>query len=108
MGHRFYTQQVASIGGCPGYHWWEPKKTARVQKADLVPEWAEKIDGMERLTVKDLQGLGAIDIAKQGTVNVPTGRLRAPYTEAIEKVFLFTPSKSMTVRLMKTVLEVIG
>jgi len=100
-------QQLAALGDCPGFKGTPRRKrnsTPRVLKKDIVPEWACALEGVSKLTVKDLQGLGAIDIAEVGTITVPDGRLRAPYLEVMEKVFHFTPSKAFTVKLMREVL----
>ena len=102
MGDRFYQQQLKALGGCPG-------APLGKGKADKAPTKAELVSGLP----VDISALTKADIEKvlaapKVTVSVPTGRLKKPYIEELNKFESSVDWSKLTVAKMVELLEWIG
>jgi hypothetical protein len=102
MGHRFYQQQLKSIGSCPGDG--KPVKIKKPTKTELAE--ASAIKGIEKLLVKDIEALQKI--TKFPELTLPTGRLKAPYTAELTKVSSTINWAKLTVADMQKVIKSIA
>jgi len=87
MGDRFYRQQLAALGDCPGNKTQKKRSTGtgtkRVTKDDLLKALPFELPGLKKLKVSELQALTLVDFASVPNIDIPEGRLKAPYISAI-------------------------
>lgn len=83
MGDRFYQQQIAAIGDCPG----STKSKTKPPKAPTKPEMVERlgIKGLDKLRIPELQALTLAWESHPG-LEMPEGRLKKPYVDECAKL----------------------
>lgn len=103
MGERFYRQQIAAIGTCPGDTKGKLKeaKPKRQSKADLAASLG--CPALEKLTVPDLQQLQVL--AKKQRLELPSGRLKKPYIDECKRINDKVTWSKLTVKDLKEVIE---
>tara|TARA_R110000744_G_scaffold158870_1_gene274916 strand:+ start:619 stop:924 length:306 start_codon:yes stop_codon:yes gene_type:complete len=95
MGDRFYQQQYGTTMGALA----EPlRPTKSLTKAELV-----LIPGTEKLLVKDLHRLRLVNLDFV-TLELPTGRLKAPYIAQCQKIDPEINWSKLTVANLKEVI----
>jgi|TARA_R110000744_G_scaffold380026_1_gene499504 hypothetical protein len=96
MGDRFYQQQYGTTMGALA----EPvRPTKSMTKAELV-----LLSGTEKLLVKDLHRLRLVNLEFVTTLELPTGRLKAPYITQCEKIDPDINWSKLTVANLKEVI----
>ena len=99
VGDRFYQQQLAAVGSCPGRE--KSSKPKQPTKADILGSLPA---ALSKLTKADLQLVAAAWPDRRG-IDVPTGRLKAPYIKALrESVHADADWNKLTVKDMTEVL----
>lgn len=111
MGDRFYQQQYGVTLGCKaptrGSFTLKPQyagkelPVAKPTKDDIVSDLG--IPELKKMLLKDLQVLAALD-KMQFSGDVPEGRLKAPYVDALNTVCSLVTWNKLTVADMKAVL----
>lgn len=96
MGERFYRQQIEAIGTCPG----DPKN--RKEKRATKEDMAGSIPALKGLLIKDLQKIPEF---KKFTGDIPSGRLKKPYIQALVQVHSGVDWSRLTVKAMMEVLD---
>jgi len=105
MGDRFYMQQYnVTCGSLP-----QVKTSSNNSGASKAPTKAELVSklgvpSLEKLLVKDLQLLQLVDLKVPG-IEMPTGRLKAPYVAECEKIHSDVTWSKMTVAGLKEVIQ---
>lgn len=100
VGDRFYNQQLKAIGKAPGV---KGQKPDRVLKADVVAS-LPVIAGLSKLTQKDLAKLPEV-LSKKYQLELPTGRLKAPYISALKALEATVDWNKLTIATMAEVLK---
>jgi len=102
MGDRFYTQQLAATGKAPGK---KDQKPDRVTKADLLAK-LPTLAGLAKLTMQDLQLLIAEKVLVKSTnLSVPSGRLKKPYIDELNKLSCVVDWNKLTVAELKEIIH---
>lgn len=105
MGDRLYMQQYnVTCGSLP-----QVKTSSNNSGASKAPTKAELVSklgvpSLEKLLVKDLQLLQLVDLKVPG-IEMPTGRLKAPYVAECEKIHSDVTWSKMTVAGLKEVIQ---
>lgn len=105
MGDRFYLAQLEAIGTCPGKEKPTRRKSSnKPNKADLVSQI--DINGIDKLTIPDLQKLSFVLENVSLEIKVPEGRLKAPYVDICkEHISADINWTKLTVATLKSLLE---
>jgi len=107
MGDRFYQQQLAATGNCPG-----ASETQRRKRRSTAAKGPTKSDIVAKLPC-DLSALTRVDLEKvQGSLDtclgefeMPEGRFKKPYIEQLNKLDSRVNWNKLTVAKMKELLE---
>lgn len=99
VGERFYAQQLASTGTAPGYKSGKPEKVKAPTKAQLISDFGVDISA---LTKADLE---AVLAAEPKSVEMPTGRLKAPFITACKAAYCDVDFSKLTVAAMRGLIE---
>lgn len=100
VGDRFYQQQLKATGKAPGV---KGQKPDVILKSDVVAA-LPVIAGLNKLTKKDLEKLPAL-FSKKYQLELPTGRLKAPYITALKALEATVDWNKLTVATMAEVLK---
>lgn len=98
MGDRFYQQQLKTLGTCPGDG--KNKKPKRLTKDEILTDF--KVKGIKKLLVKDIELL--LGLKEFPVLEMPEGRLKAPYIEQCKKIHEDVNWAKLTVSDMKEVI----
>lgn len=105
MGDRFYLAQIAATGSCPGYKGSASKRkegaAPRLTKAAVLADMGLKTEGLSKLTLESLLGLSKLDFSNKFDITMPTGRLKAPYLNALAEVLGNIDLSKLTVADLK-------
>ena len=105
MGDRFYQQQLEAIGDCPG----APDSAKRRKRKPKQPTKSEMLgsipSGVAKLTKKDVERVVKLWPNRKPVAEMPTGRLKKPYVEALQKSLGDVDWFRLTVADMKQVLN---
>lgn len=104
MGDRFYQQQIAAIGDCPGNpkNKGKPEKVKKKTKQDY--EELIGIPGLSNLLLKDLIALAAVWETNEVKLEMPSGRLKAPFVKECARLADIDWAKC-TIATLKAVIE---
>lgn len=111
MGDRFYQQQLAATGDCPGASDAQKKRktnsTPRLLKSDVVAALPIGVQPqLKKLLLAELQEV-AVAWPTRKLVETPTSRLRKPYVDALnESCNLELTWKGLTIVDMEHLLSV--
>ena len=99
VGDRFYTQQLAATGSAPGFKSGKPEKVKAPTKAQLIADFGVDISA---LTKADLE---AVLAAETKSVEMPSGRLKAPFIAACKAAYCDADFSKLTVATMRELIK---
>jgi hypothetical protein len=105
MGDRFYQQQLAATGDCPGASETQRRKKKSVAgptKSDIV---AKLPVDLSALTKRDLELVVSSLDSCLGEFEMPEGRLKRPYVTELNKLDSRVSWNKLTVAKMKELIE---